>query len=348
MCWQVFYLGGNPEVEFPETQEGQQGRHQQRPSFPGRKGGRHQQEEGSEEQNEGSSVLSGFSSEFLAQALNTDQDTAKRLQSPRDQRSQIVRVEGGLSIISPEWQQEDEEYERSPEEEEDEGRPIRIVRPGHSQEEREWDPRHPGHGQEQREWDPRRPGHGQEQREWDPRRPGHSQEQRESYPRRPGHSQEKREWDPKRPGHSQEQREQDPRRPGHSQDERIWYRRRPGHSQEEREWDPRRPGHSQEQRPRGRGEERVEECERRCEGRSSSKGVKNGLEETICSARIIENIARPARADLYNPRAGRISDANSLTLPILRNLRLSAEYVLLYRVCIVLLRLKFKQKSKCT
>jgi len=242
MCWQVFYLGGNPEVEFPETQERQQGRQQQRPSFPGRRGGR---QEGSEEQNEGSSVLSGFSSEFLAQALNTDQDTAKRLQSPRDQRSQIVRVEGGLSIISPEWQQEDEEYERSPEEEE---------------EQRE--PRHPGHSQKEREWDPRRPGHGQEEREQDPRRPGHSREERER--------------DPKRT----------------------------------------------------RGQ--------------------NGLEETICSARIIENIARPARADLYNPRAGRISDANSLSLPILRNLRLSAEHVLLYRVCIVLLHLEFKQKSKCT
>jgi len=264
MCWQVFYLGGNPEVEFPETQEGQQGRQQQRPSFPGRRGGRHQQEEGSEEQNEGSSVLSGFSSEFLAQALNTDQDTAKRLQSPRDQRSQIVRVEGGLSIISPEWQQEDEEYERSPEEEEDEdeGRSRHILRPGQSREERERDPSRPGHSQEEREWDPRRPGHSQKEREWDPRHPGHSQEERER--------------DPKRT-------------------------------------------HGQ-----------------------------NGLEETICSARIIENIARPARADLYNPRAGRISDVNSLTLPILRNLRLSAEYVLLYRVCIVLLRLKFKQKSKCT
>ncbi|PNX94451.1 legumin B, partial [Trifolium pratense] len=106
----VFYLGGNPEAEFPETQEQQQGRHQQRhrESFPaGRRGGQHQQEQESEDQNDGNSVLSGFSSEFLAQALNTNQDVAKRLQSPRDKRSQIVRVEEGLRIISPEWQQED-------------------------------------------------------------------------------------------------------------------------------------------------------------------------------------------------------------------------------------------------
>jgi hypothetical protein len=26
MYWQVFYLGGNPEVEFPETQQGQSNR----------------------------------------------------------------------------------------------------------------------------------------------------------------------------------------------------------------------------------------------------------------------------------------------------------------------------------
>jgi hypothetical protein len=262
MCWQVFYLGGNPEVEFPETQQGQQGRQQQRPSFPGRRGGHHHQEEGSQEQNEGSSVLSGFSSEFLAQALDTDQDTAKRLQSPRDQRSQIVRVEGGLSIISPEWQQEDEEYERSPEEEE------------------RWEPRHPRHSQEERERDPRRPGHSQEERERDPRRP-----------------REERERDPR---HPREERERDPRRP---------------RGEEEQEDDPySRGGKESREKQRTRGQ--------------------NGLEETICSARLVENIARPARADLYNPRAGRISDANSLTLPILRNLRLSAEYVLLYRVCV--------------
>nr|CAA83674.1 legumin B [Vicia sativa] len=172
----VFYLGGNPKAEFPETQEGQQERH----SLPvGRRAGQHQQEKESEEQNEGNSVLSGFSSEFLAQTFNTEEDIAKRLRSPRDQRNQIVKVEGGLRIINPEGQQEEKEEEE-------------------------------------------------------------------------------------------------------------------------------------------------EEKHRSEQGR-------NGLEETICSAKIRENIANPARADLYNPRAGRISTANSLTLPILRYLRLSAEYVRLYR-----------------
>ncbi|CAK8571775.1 unnamed protein product [Lathyrus sativus] len=170
----VFYLGGNPDTEFPET----------------RRSGQHQQEEESEEQNEGNSVLSGFSSEFLAQTFNIEEDTAKRLRSPRDKRSQIVRVEGGLRIINPRGKEEEE----------------------------------------------------------------------------------------KEQSHSQREEEEDE-------------------------------------------EEEKQKSERR----------KNGLEETICSAKIRENIADAARADLYNPRAGRISTANSLTLPVLRHLRLSAEYVRLYR-----------------
>lgn len=229
----MFYLGGSPDVEFPETQQGHQGHHQQRPSFPGRWGGRDQQEkESEEEQNEGSSVLSGFSSEFLAQALNTNEDTAKRLQSPRDQRSQIVSVEGGLNIISPDWQEEEEEEQ--------------------------------SHSHREEEEDEQRPG----------RSPSHRREEDEG-------EEERRE----RPGRHSE--EQGPRRP--------------------------RPSKEEEESCRG-------------------KGRKNGLEETICSAKIHENIAHPARADLYNPRAGRISTVNSLTLPILRNLRLGAEYVVLYRV----------------
>ncbi|XP_059626021.1 11S globulin-like [Cornus florida] len=57
----------------------------------------------------------------------------------------------------------------------------------------------------------------------------------------------------------------------------------------------------------------------------------NGLEETICSARLRENINDPSRADIYNPRAGRLTTVNSLNLPILRHLRLSAERGVLHR-----------------
>lgn len=52
----------------------------------------------------------------------------------------------------------------------------------------------------------------------------------------------------------------------------------------------------------------------------------------FCHARLKLNINDPLRADFYNPRAGRLTIANSLNLPILRDLRLSAEKVTLYRV----------------
>ncbi|XP_057781429.1 11S globulin seed storage protein Ana o 2.0101-like [Salvia miltiorrhiza] len=61
----------------------------------------------------------------------------------------------------------------------------------------------------------------------------------------------------------------------------------------------------------------------------------NGLEETLCSARLRLNLDEPARADVYNPRGGRISAANSQKLPILSWLRLSAEKGVLYRNAIM-------------
>ncbi|KAA8543372.1 hypothetical protein F0562_021133 [Nyssa sinensis] len=71
---------------------------------------------------------------------------------------------------------------------------------------------------------------------------------------------------------------------------------------------------------------REEEEEQEREGRRG-----NGLEETICSMRLRENINDPSRADVYNPRAGRLSSLNSLNLPILNLLQLSAEKGVLYR-----------------
>ncbi|KAK6937772.1 LOW QUALITY PROTEIN: Cupin 1, partial [Dillenia turbinata] len=58
----------------------------------------------------------------------------------------------------------------------------------------------------------------------------------------------------------------------------------------------------------------------------------NGLEETICTARLRENIEDASRADVYNPQAGRLRSVNSYVLPILDFLRLSAERGTLYRV----------------
>ncbi|KAG5567414.1 hypothetical protein RHGRI_002832 [Rhododendron griersonianum] len=57
----------------------------------------------------------------------------------------------------------------------------------------------------------------------------------------------------------------------------------------------------------------------------------NGLEETICSARLVENINDPSRADFFNPKAGRLTTLNNFNLPILNFLRLNAEKGVLYR-----------------
>ncbi|KAF5738942.1 legumin family protein [Tripterygium wilfordii] len=55
-------------------------------------------------------------------------------------------------------------------------------------------------------------------------------------------------------------------------------------------------------------------------------GSDNGIEETMCSWRLRENLGDPSRADIYSPEAGRISTVNSFNLPILRWYQLSAEY----------------------
>ncbi|KAM3356824.1 hypothetical protein P3S68_023542 [Capsicum galapagoense] len=57
----------------------------------------------------------------------------------------------------------------------------------------------------------------------------------------------------------------------------------------------------------------------------------NGIKETICSAKVRQNIDDPSRADIYNPHAGRFSTVTSFTLPILRFLKLSASRGVLYR-----------------
>ncbi|KAK4427811.1 11S globulin seed storage protein 1 [Sesamum alatum] len=73
-----------------------------------------------------------------------------------------------------------------------------------------------------------------------------------------------------------------------------------------------------------------QEAEERWE-RDQPYSPANGFEETLCTAKLRENLDEPTRADVYNPRGGRISSLNSLTLPILSWLRLSAEKGVLYR-----------------
>ncbi|GAV86373.1 LOW QUALITY PROTEIN: Cupin_1 domain-containing protein [Cephalotus follicularis] len=83
-----------------------------------------------------------------------------------------------------------------------------------------------------------------------------------------------------------------------------------------------RGGDLQGVRPPTEREEEEEEEERR-------DYDTNGLEETLCSMRLRENLGNP-RADIYTPQAGRISTLNSHNLPILRWLQLSAERGVLY------------------
>lgn len=93
-------------------------------------------------------------------------------------------------------------------------------------------------------------------------------------------------------------------------------RSRGGRRGEEREWE----------------EEQEEEMERQgYEHRQRGRWADNGLDETICSMRMKENIGDASRADIYTPEAGRLATTNSHRLPILRWIQLSAERGVLYR-----------------
>ncbi|XP_018827328.1 11S globulin-like [Juglans regia] len=94
---------------------------------------------------------------------------------------------------------------------------------------------------------------------------------------------------------------------------------RPRWSREEQELEDRR------ERQRELEWERERRQSRRTGGRFD-----NGLEETVCTLRLRENIGDPSRADIYTEQAGRISTVNSQNLPILRWLQLSAERGALY------------------
>ncbi|KAG6574913.1 hypothetical protein SDJN03_25552, partial [Cucurbita argyrosperma subsp. sororia] len=73
----------------------------------------------------------------------------------------------------------------------------------------------------------------------------------------------------------------------------------------------------------------------RSRGRYIESESENGFEETICTLRLKHNIGRSERADVFNPRGGRISTANYHNLPFLRQVRLSAERGVLYNNALV-------------
>ncbi|XP_062147876.1 11S globulin seed storage protein Jug r 4-like [Alnus glutinosa] len=95
-----------------------------------------------------------------------------------------------------------------------------------------------------------------------------------------------------------------------------------------------RPPRSREQWEREERQEREHERESERQRRQGGRGRgrdENGLEETICSLRLRENIGDRSRADIYTEQAGRINTLNSNNLPVLRWLQLSAERGDLYR-----------------
>ncbi|KAL5792747.1 hypothetical protein ACOSP7_001341 [Xanthoceras sorbifolium] len=84
-----------------------------------------------------------------------------------------------------------------------------------------------------------------------------------------------------------------------------------------------KPPRSSRQTQTGRQEE-SEEREREAQMLHGSRGI-NGIEETICSMRLRENVGDPSRADIYSPEVGRLVTLDSNNLPILSWLQLSVE-----------------------
>ncbi|CAN1279356.1 Cocosin 1, partial [Linum perenne] len=69
--------------------------------------------------------------------------------------------------------------------------------------------------------------------------------------------------------------------------------------------------------------------------RIKSENDNRGIIETYCTAKLKQNIDDPSRADIFNPRAGRLTTVNRFDLPILRHIQLSAQKGFLYRNAIM-------------
>ncbi|KAI5426465.1 hypothetical protein KIW84_032047 [Lathyrus oleraceus] len=122
-------------------------------------------------------------------------------------------------------------------------------------------------------------------------------------------------------GSRQEEDEDEEKQPRHQRGSRQ--------EEEEDEDEERQPRH---QRRRGEEEEEEDKKERggSQKGKSRRQGD-NGLEETVCTAKLRLNIGPSSSPDIYNPEAGRIKTVTSLDLPVLRWLKLSAEHGSLHK-----------------
>ncbi|XAR48963.1 hypothetical protein NMG60_11031963, partial [Bertholletia excelsa] len=89
--YRKFFLAGNPESRQQESRREREGQ----------QAGRH-----------AGNIFSGLDEQILADALNVDPETARKLQGQDDERGNIVRVERELELVSPRSREEEEERER--------------------------------------------------------------------------------------------------------------------------------------------------------------------------------------------------------------------------------------------
>ncbi|CAJ1968162.1 unnamed protein product [Sphenostylis stenocarpa] len=309
----VFYLAGNPDIEHPLAIKAQQ------------------------VEEEGGNVLSGFSKGFLAKSLNIDEDIAEKLLSPEDEMKQIVKLEQGLSVISPKWQDEDEDDD---DEDEDES----YCQP----------PRRPTHGKrvhkvevkEVEPLPPRKHVHEEEVKEVEPlpsRKHVHEKEVKEVEPlppRKHVHEEEVKEVEPlPHHKHVYEDEDEDEYKPRSPRSPRTRgptpSPRGEGHKDVDEGYDESARYKTHHEKSWTEPAQEVESGEsiKQWETRQSKDKPhgSNGVDETLCTLKLVHNIARPSSADFYNPKAGRINNLNSLTLPALYNFGLSAQYVVLYK-----------------
>ncbi|CAK8543594.1 unnamed protein product [Lathyrus sativus] len=103
-----------------------------------------------------------------------------------------------------------------------------------------------------------------------------------------------------------------------------------GSRQEEDEDEERQTRHQRSREEEEKGDEKEGRRHHSQKGESRRHGD-NGLEETICTAKLRQNIGSSSSPDIYNPQAGRIKTVTSLDLPVLRWLKLSAEHGSLHK-----------------
>ncbi|XP_054785183.1 legumin A-like [Prosopis cineraria] len=85
-------------------------------------------------------------------------------------------------------------------------------------------------------------------------------------------------------------------------------------------------GEQEDEELEGEEQQQSKQQERGQEGREGESGSDNGLEETLCSLRLHQNIGPSASPDIHHPQAGSLKTVTSYDLRVLKLLKLSAEF----------------------